>query len=100
MTLQRFEDAMGTLSEVSCVKDFQVYCKAMAACLQRCFGGSDDLLKYVVSHCVRKLWLRVEGLCDKGAWRTAVAGRSCTPASGPAPTPRCGGGQHDMPRRR
>ena len=29
---------------------------------------------------MRKLWLRVERLCDKGAWRTTAAGRSFTPA--------------------
>ena len=42
-------------------------------------GGSDSLLQYVVPHCVRKLWMRVESLCGKGAWCTD-AGRSFTPA--------------------
>ena len=68
------------LSAVSSVSGFHVCCLAMASRMPGWFGGSDGLLQYVVPHCVRKLWLRVERLCDKGAWSTTTAGRSYTPA--------------------
>ena len=71
---------MGTLAAVSSVSGFRLYCLAMASRMPRWLGGSDSLLQYVVPHCVRKLWLRVERLCDKGAWSTTTAGRSYTPA--------------------
>ena len=79
-TVQGFDASMGTLSAVSSVSGFDVYCLAMASRMPGWFGGSDGLLQYVVPHCVRKLWLRVEKLCDKGAWHTTDAGRSFTPA--------------------
>ena len=34
--------------------------------------------QYVVPHCVRKFWLRVEKLCDRGAWSTTAVGRPAT----------------------
>ena len=71
---------MGTLPAASRASGFHVYCLAMASRMPWWFGGSDGLLQYVVPHCVRKLWLRAEGLCDEGAWRTTAAGRSSTPA--------------------
>ena len=67
--------SIGTLPAVSSASGFHVYCLAMASRMPGWFGGSDGLLQYVVPHCVRKLWLRVEGL-----WRTTAAGRSFTPA--------------------
>ena len=78
--VQGFDASMGTLSAVSSVSVFHVYCLAMASRMTRWFGGSDSLQQYVVPHCVRKLWMQVERLCDKGAWRTTAAGRSFTPA--------------------
>ena len=77
---QAFDASMGTLSAVSSVSGFHVYCLAMASRMPSWFGGSDGLLQYVVPHCVRKLWLRVEKLCGKGAWSINAAGRLFTPA--------------------
>ena len=48
--------------------------------MTRWFGGSDSLQQYVVPHCVRKLWLRVEKLCVKDAWDTTAEGRAFTPS--------------------
>ena len=79
--LQAFDATMGSLSAVSSVHDLRVYCMAMASRMPQWLGGSDGLKQYVVPHCVRKFWLRIEGLCDKGAWSTDAAGRSFTPAA-------------------
>ena len=73
--VQAFDVSMGTLSAVSSVDGFRLYCLAMASRMPGWFGGSDGMLQYIVPHCVRKLWLRVGGL-----WRTTAAGRSFTPA--------------------
>ena len=78
--VQDFDVSMGCLKAVRSVDAFRTYCLSMASRMPEWLGGSDCLLQYVVPHCVRKLWLRVERLCDKGAWRTTAAGRSFTPA--------------------
>ena len=78
--MQGFDASMGPLSAVSSVQQVHVYCLAMARRMPDWLRGSDSMRKYVVPHCMRKLWMRVQGLCDQGAWRTAAAGSSGTPA--------------------
>ena len=78
--VQRFDASMGTLPAVSSVSYFHKYCLAMASRMPEWFGGSDAMLRYVVPHYVRKFWLRVEGLCDRGVWCTTTVGRTFTPA--------------------
>ena len=77
--VQKIDTSMGTLSAVTSVSGLHVYCREMARRMPDWLCGSDQLRRlmrrHAVPHCVRKLWLRVEGL-----WRTTAAGRSFTPA--------------------
>ena len=78
--VQAFDVSMGCLKAVRSVDAFRAYCLSMASRMPDWLGGSDCMRQYVVPHCVRKLWLRVEGLCVKNAWDTTADGRSFTPS--------------------